>query len=437
MKSLRMSSLAQKALKAVSDAFLGSKKKEVQYTYNDTKTSSVIVRHIESQPVERGSADIRKWRTALAQAESMSQNRAQLYDLYRDTVLLDAVAIAVRNKRVYRMQNTNFRFVKNSKIDDTITALTNTTRFIQLIEHLVDSEFWGHSLIELINWDKPNGETVLIPRDHVRPRYQIVTQSRHDLSGWEYTKFPNIVEVGRAECLGLYCAVTPLVLWKRASLGDWAEFAESFGIPPIVAKYDNPETRVALQKAIKDMGARGRITIPMDAQMEVFNTGNASGSADLFDKFKDALNKEIAITCLGNSMTTLEATRSGQAQGTVQGGDQDELHLRDRAFVLAILNEKLSPILANFGFDTGGGHFEYDADEKLNTAQRIDRDVKLYTILGERIDPRYFEEIYKIPLLSYEPPKEPAKGYDPNTENDDTKTARKEARKEAQGEKKK
>jgi hypothetical protein len=84
---------------------------------------------------------------------------------------------------------------------------------------------------------------------------------------------------------------------------------------------------------------------------------------------------------------------------------------------LSVLNEQLLPILAQFGFDTGGGHFVLDDDEKLNTAQRIDRDVKLYSILGERIDMKYFEEAYKIPLRSYDAPTQTPNGGSYDNEN--------------------
>lgn len=361
------------------------------------ENQSIVVNKLEVRPILRQSQDIQKWRNAIRAAEGLGQHRAQLYDIYED-VLLDIFLFRALEKRAMTITNVDLIFVdENGKRNDEISSITNKTAFQQLLRHIIDAKFWGHSLVEL-NWYGEKWETVLIPRKHVKPRYSLVTVNQYDTSGYDYSDksiFRNYIEIGNCEDLGILAKAAPLAIWKRADISDWAEFAECFGMPTVIGKYNNPETRQVLEQALNGMGSRARITMPQDAQIEYHESKQASGDGGLFNGFREALNEEMIIGILGNSMTTVEAKSSGYAQSETQQKDQNALKKDDRKFVLSVLNESLLPLLAQFGINAKGS-FQFVDDEQLSMAQRLDIDIKINSVTP--IDASYWYEKYKVPM---------------------------------------
>jgi hypothetical protein len=366
------------------------------WSYQQYKPNAIIVNKIDVRPVVRQTQDINKWRSALMVAEGIGQQRQLIYDLYSE-IMLDGFLKAVIRKRRLSITNARLTFTKNGKAVDDVVALTKKSYFADLLKHIIDARIYGHSLIEIV-WSKDSGETILIDRRHVKPRYRIVTQNMWDTEGYRFDEDPfksKVMEVGDAEDLGELLECCPYVIYKRGDFGDWAEFAEVFGMPTIFAKYQNPETRQALEDALDQMGSRGRMVAPNDAEMEYHEASQGTGAGEVFNKLREALNEEIAITVLGNTMTTTEAKHSGYAQSKTHADSQDELKEDDRMFVIRNLNEKLNPLLAQMGFDTEGGEWSFVEQDNMSLTDRLALDIQLNNLID--IDEDYFYETYKVP----------------------------------------
>jgi SPP1 gp7 family putative phage head morphogenesis protein len=363
---------------------------------------SVVINHLDVRPVVRQVLDIQKWRNAMVMAEGLTQNRVGLYDIYTD-VLLDLILFRAIEKRIIHITNLPIVFIDNDgKRNEAIGDLMKELFFRQMLRHIMESIFWGHSLIEL-NWTEPEPNTKLVARKHVKPRYKIVTTNQHDTFGVDYNDnkaFYNYIEVGDPEDLGLLLKVTPYALWKRADIGDWSEFIELFGMPSTLGKYTNPETRKLLRDAFEKMGGRPRLVVPNDAQVEMQESKSANGDGGLFNTFREALNEEMTIGVLGNTMTTIEAKSSGYAQSETQQKDQNELKKDDRAFAISVLNGKVRGYLIREGF-TKGGAFQFVDDEHLSMSQRLAIDIQLNDIVP--IDASYWYEKYKLPMPTAQP----------------------------------
>jgi len=360
-------------------------------------SQSVVINHLDVRPVVRQTLDIKKWRNATILAEGLTQNRVGLYDIY-DDVLIDLILFRAIEKRIIHITNLPIVFIdSNGQRNDKICDLAKKLFFRQMLRYIMESIFWGHSLIEL-NWTEKKPNTKLVARKHVKPRYKIVTTNQNDTSGVNYDDdkmFYNYLEVGDSEDLGLLLKVAPYALWKRADIGDWSEFVELFGMPSTLGKYTNPETRKVLREAFDKMGGRPRLIIPNDAQVEMQESKSANGDGGLFNTFREALNEEMTIGVLGNTMTTIEAKSSGYAQSETQHKDQSELKKDDRAFVLSVLNENLVGYLIRERF-TQGGEFQFMDDEHLSMTQRLAIDLQLHNIVP--IDTAYWYEKYKLPM---------------------------------------
>lgn len=369
--------------------------------YIAENANSIVINKLEVRPIVRQSQDIQRWRSAHLMAEGIGQQRALLYDIYSDVLLDGYLSEGLMGKRRMSITNKTLVFTnQDGTKNDAIVTLTEKTPFEDLLKHIIDARFWGHSLIEL-NWikdDTTDNETILIPRKHVKPRSKIVVKSEWDSEGHAYNEPPfseTVIAVGGEEDLGILNMVTPLALWKRANMGDWAEFIETFGMPTVFAKYNNEQSRKVLIDALDKMGSRGRAVMPNDASMEYHDTSGSS-RGDVFNDFRASLNEEMSITVLGNTMTTSEAKNSGYAQSKTHEKSQAEVHKDDCRFVLRILSEKLTPFLVRIGYtECAGGKWQFVDEETMSLAERLEIDLKVAEKVP--ISEDYWYEKYKIP----------------------------------------
>jgi Protein of unknown function (DUF935) len=367
---------------------------------NRNDKQSIIVNKVDVRPIQRKSQDIQTWRNALVMAEGIYQQRAQLYTLY-DEVLIDGFLNAVIEKRIMRVTNAKITFKQKNKENEDVAKLMRTTAFETFLRETMNSKFFGHSLLEMA-WSAPSeassNSTILIDRRHVKPRYEIVTRNAHDIVGYKYTEKPYkavMIEVGNSENLGLLLKVCPYVLLKRGGIADWAEFAEVFGMPLRWATYRNEASREILSAAMAEAGSAGYVVAPEDANIQFLSSSGTTGN-DVFSKLREAMNEEISIAILGNTMTTTEAKNSGYAQSQTHSNEQDELHADDKAFVLRILNEKLIPYLASIGYAIEGGEFSYVEEERMSKKEKLEiaEAVSKYVAIGKS----YWYETFGIPM---------------------------------------
>lgn len=368
--------------------------------FKKKKDGKWVINNVTVRPIHRKSQDIQAWRDALVQAEGYSQQRSMLFDLYAD-VLLDGHLNAVIQKRITSITNKELTFTINGKEADDVIALTNKSFFETLLKEILKSKIWGHSLIEL-DWPAPGseskGETILIPRKHVKPRFGIVTEEQYGSEGIKYREKPwnaRLIEIGGDEDLGLLLQAAQYAIYKRGGFGDWAEFVEVFGMPFRWATYNNEESREVLEKALSEAGSAGYVVAPQDASIQFMSTQNQN-STDVFNFMRKACNEEMSITILGNSMTTTEAANSGYAQSKTHFDSQEEIHKDDRKFLLRVLNEKLTPLLAELGYKVKGGEWDFADEETMSLSDRIDIDLKVATQVPVPVS--YWYDKYKIPV---------------------------------------
>lgn len=388
------------------DIFKGSRSKKTATAAELADRASkvpqtIIVNRTTVRPIRRGSQDITKWRQALVAAESETDQRYLLYELYMD-MLLDGFMLRQKEKRIDAITNTDLTFTVDGTPVKEVEDLQRRMYFQDLLRHVMDTRFWGHTLLELY-WpqfgdEAGAGRTYLVNRMHVKPRLGVVTRERWEITGIEYRKPPYsrvTLEVGKDDDLGLLLPVSQYVIYKRGNFGDWAEFAEVFGMPFRWATYNSEHSREILEKAMDEAGSAGYVVAPEDAKLQFFNPTSGAQSNDIFRFLRDACNEEISITILGNSMTTTEARQSGYAQSKTHSETQEEVHKADRRWVLRILNEKLNPYLESIGYPVKGGHWGYEEEDTLSLTERLNVDMQVSSKVA--IPDSYWYEKYKIP----------------------------------------
>lgn len=190
-----------------------------------------------------------------------------------------------------------------------------------LIADQLDALGKGYSVSE-INWDK--SKTPWKPAEYVHkdPRwfqFDRLTQrelrlrdEKDPVNGLElqYSKFvvhyPQLktglpIRGGLAllSCVGYMC--------KSFGLKDWMVFAEVFGMPLRLGKYDESATaeqKTALLRALTSIGTDAAAMIPNGMIIEFINSSSAQGGDKLFQGLADWWDRQISKGVLGQVGTT-------------------------------------------------------------------------------------------------------------------------------------
>ena len=129
------------------------------------------MRKIVPKAISRVRKDLDSWRRALRQADSVDRpRRRELMDLYAD-VMLDALLTSQIEQRIGRTLSLEFSLKDASgKVDEEATrTLSSAVWFPLLIRYMLESVFYGHSLVEFSTSETDGIGVTLIPRQNVVP----------------------------------------------------------------------------------------------------------------------------------------------------------------------------------------------------------------------------------------------------------------------------
>jgi len=366
----------------------------------DTETLSqkqLVVNQIVVKTLNRQSQDIDSWRLALRSADN--KRRSRLYDLYED-ILLDNVLSDAIDKRIRAITNADLMFTVNDTEVDEITDLMDTQEWENMLREILLAKFWGITVLEFDYTKQFTAHS--IPRNHIRPETGIITIQENEETGTPYRDDPFFLEVktnrtnGR-DTFGLILKACPYVIFKRGNFGDWAQFAELFGMPLRIFKYNSfdEQTRIALNQAGEESGSAAYMVIPKEGEVEIKDAAS-KGDGALYDKLRHACNEEILYGILGQSMTTVQGDKGARSLGEVHMDVQEGIHADDRRFIARILNREVLPRLEARGYPVQGGKFGFpEIGETLNLQERVEVDLKLDAIV--EIEADYYYETYGIP----------------------------------------
>jgi len=369
--------------------------KPLQSTAVDTFRPTLVIR-----PSRVESADVDTWRNAVNSAKF--GYREKLYDLY-DNLMADGVLSKAVEKFVGKVTNAEISFQKNGKNIPEIDDLMNTPEFEELIKEIAYAKIYGRSIIEL--GFTPDFSVFSYPRKNCIIRYidrplserqKCIVAREGQVTGYDYTKDDFFIECGKDDDLGLIFKAAIYVIYKRGGFGDWAQFAEIWGQPFLIGKYNSSDiaTRDQLFEDLAKIGSQPVAAIPNEANIEVIEN-KSTGSSGLFKDLRSACNEEILIAIQGETMTTLSGSSRSQAE--VHQDTDDDTSKTLRRYVQRILNKKLIPLLVKRGYNVAGGKFIFpEAGEELSITDKVTNAINIKKA-GVQVDDDYFYEITDIP----------------------------------------
>jgi hypothetical protein len=364
---------------------------------NMTPENGIVIQQLVVRPVVRQSQDIGKWRSALMHAEGLNGDRVPLYDLY-DELRLDGFLQSLISKRILGVTKCELMFVDQEGQEiPAMKELLKKKVIRDLRKEIMLHKFYGISVIELMK--KPDFSMYSIPRKHIRPKLGRIVYEQYGVDGIDYRNPPvsnYVFEVGKYDNFGLLLEAAPYVIYKRGGFGDWAQYAEIFGMPFRKGKYNGYDqvARQALESALEKMGGAGFAAIPNETDIEFIENKNTAGSTDLYDSLRKACNEELSVLILGQTETTTKTGGSLGGNDDTHEATEDEINMDDRAEELSIFNEQVKPILRNLGYPVDGGEFIHKKDdEKISIKDKVEMFIKLKKEYGlPMCDDHVYEE---------------------------------------------
>ena len=373
----------------------------------DAKQNRLLV-ELQRQTEYLSKKDVGLWRAAWQQAINVQNpNRCALYDIYTD-VAIDLHLTGCISQRKGFVLKSRYKLTDSAgKRDDRATEILNSEWFSDFVNLVLDSRFYGHSLIQLgERISTPLGtprfdNVLLVPRKHVIPEYGVIVRNYHDTpqSGVSYRTGDiamQCVEAGKPDDLGLLLKCAPSALSKKNMLAFWDGFGEIFGMPIRIAKTtsNDEKYRSQIERMLARMGAAFYGVFQDGTEIEIKESSRGD-AFNVYDKRIDKANAEISKGILNQTMTI----DSGSSLS------QSEVHLEvfkniieaDRRFVADIVNDRLLPLMVRHGFKVDKLRFEWDDAEEY-TPEDIRSVEQMLVTGGYDIDPKYFVDKYGIPV---------------------------------------
>lgn len=372
-----------------------------------TRLKSMLI-ELKTQTEALTQKDIRSWRNAWQIALDIDNpNRCRLYDIYRD-VEVDLHTRGCIDQRSGFSLCKQFKLVDSKGVEnEEATKLLNKEWFSELTNYILESRYWGHSLVELgdvivgDDGEMRYKDVKLIPRKHVIPEYGVIVTEQGDepQKGFDYRNTPLsdwVIEAGRPTDLGLFLLVALQTIPKKNMFAYWDQFGEMFGMPIRIAKTTSrdPKDRVAIENMLSGMGAAAWGLFPDGTEVDIKETTRGD-AFNVYDKRIDRANSEISKGILNQTMTI--DSGSSLSQSEVHLEVFENVIEKDATLIQRVVNDKLLPRMAKHGFPVKGLKFVFDKSVTYTPEQENATEKLL--LEHYEVDPAHFENKYGIKIL--------------------------------------
>ena len=369
-------------------------------------------RNIVPKAMARTRADVLTWKNAMAMAENVENPKTfPYYNLVRD-MMLDAHTTSQIKNRKLKTISANFSIQKaNGETHEELTRqLQKSVWFNEIISNILDSEYFGYTLIELNRTDEEGVEVSLVPRQNVIPQKGIILKDYTDDKGLDYINASEygtwLLDFGKAGDLGLINQAIPHILFSRFAQSCWSELCEIYGIPPRVMK-TNTRDRQALARAEKmmtDMGAAAWFIIDETEQFE-WATNGVPATGEVYNGLIKLCRDNISLLISGAII----------GQDTKYGSKGKEISLQDmlqalvdadQTMVEQYMNDKVLPALYAIGvLPEEGLSLVYDQAEDLGELWTRTKEILPY----KEVSDDWIKEKFGIEIVGNKAPTTPQK----------------------------
>lgn len=357
--------------------------------------------------------DVANWRMAWQRAIDVDNpKRLMLYNVYTDVEIDPHLTGCIAQRKGFATKRA-FRLVdKDGKENLDITKLFEQEWFDDFCSMVLDSRFYGHSLMQFGGPVSVEGtmrfdSIEVVPRQHVVPEYGSIIRDQNDdarngLSYREGKLAEWVIEAGKSRDLGLFLKCSPNALSKKNMLAFWDGFGEIFGMPIRIAKTtsQNQKDIDRVEDMLRSMGAAFWGVFQEGTEIDIKESSRGD-AYNVYDRRIDRANSEMS-KCILNQTMTIDSG-SSLSQSEVHLDVLENVISADEKFLCNMVNNRLIPFMARHGFPVEGYRFVWD-DTPTYTPEQIRQTEQMLLNGGYDIDPQYFIDKYSIPITGKSEP---------------------------------
>ncbi len=351
-------------------------KKNSRNNLKTTQTPKSVKRHTDGyvqklmpKAISRIRKDISDWNRAQLQTENIYYpKRVLLQDLYRNIRVDALLSSQIENRKMISLSS-NYSIKKGDAIDDSITALMKSMPWVgELIGNIIDSKFYGPTLIEFITDNAGNLNPVVIPRQHIVPEQGLLLLTQYDTTGIDYRNAKEygswLLEFGNPTDFGLLNKAIPHVLFKRFAQSCWSELCEIYGIPPRVMKTNTQDANMLTraEQMMRDMGAAAWFIIDETESFDFAKGADTNG--DVYSNLIRLCNNEISLLFSG-AVIGQDTKNGNESKEKVSMNQLISLADSDKRYVEGYMNSVVLPAFYRIGLLPDGLTFSYDPQEDM------------------------------------------------------------------------
>ena len=235
---------------------------------------------------------------------------------------------------------------------------------------------------------------------HLRLRGLGGWESDLELPAWRFVVHQPQAKSGLPIRGGLARIVAWGLMVKRLTMADWAGYAEVFGQPLRVGKYDAAATQRdvnVLRRALAGLSREAAAVIPEQMQIEfVSPQGSGKAGPDVYARLVTYIDQQISKAVLGQTTTT-DAISGGHAVSKEHRQVAEDIERSDARDVAATLNRQvIRPLVAfNIGPQARYPRVRIGRSEDRDLATTL-KAVQALAALGVPLSANQLRGIYRL-----------------------------------------
>lgn len=205
---------------------------------------------------------------------------------------------------------------------------------------------------------------------------------------------------GHPSRAGILRVIAWMYLFKNYDIKDWISFAEVYGMPLRLGKYQpgaSDADKAALMQALIQIGADAAGMVPDGTSIDFITTEKAS-STDLYEKLARYCDEQISKAVLGQTLTS-DSGGGSFAQSKTHNEVRHDLTVADcKALAATLRRDLIRPLcIYNFGEDTRIPYLRFDCEESEDLVQTAGILGTLIEKTGLKVPTSYIYKKFSIP----------------------------------------
>ena len=350
----------------------------------------------------RINSNIKILRTALDASESvLNPTYFTLQQIYNEVIMDSEVTSVIQKRKNYILGRDFSTFIKG-ELNSDIKQLFEKKWFNDYINYVLDSIFYGYSLIKIGDIVDDQVQFVeLIHRQNVNPKTNRILDSPYQInSGIEFTDkkvspwFILASDSQTTHYQGLLSKLSTYQILLKIAQQAMLEYSERFGCPNVIVKTGMVANSSYIQNIENYLANYNRMGYGIFSNQDEIQLVESSGkSADIYIQSINEMKQNINKLVLGTE--TLGSEQSFVGSANISESIANLFSLNDIRYVEYYINEELIPKLNILGLPLKDVTIKFDISNKTKPAEEFTMMMQLIQA-GYKVDAKILKEKFGV-----------------------------------------